>query len=297
MQHERDWTATDVKSALRRLHHAQGGVGHMVGEWTCVEELWGIDLLAWSAWSRGGYMRVGYEVKVSRSDYRRELLQPKKRTKAMARCHRFYFAVPDGLLSLEELAWREPDDLRPGDFKRVPCPGIDLGGPRAGEGEQLGLLSSAATRHPRYGGNCTKGEYRHGRERKHHVKVPVPAVLNPDAVDRYGFRHRRDDGKPLEDWEIESMVREQGHDRWVCPTCQGRGYIQPSRVEAEAPTLWVPADVGLVLIGPTGPRVVRRAPKMQPRALRDSEIAEAFRWASVRPDPRHHAQQMLASAA
>ena len=118
-------TADDVKRALRGRHPG-GYVGGVVGTWTCIEEFRGIDLLAWSAWaSVGKYARVGYEVKVSRSDLRRELLRPAKRAANVAWCDEFYFAVPQRLLAEEELAFVEPE-WEPGDFVRTPCP-VSLG--------------------------------------------------------------------------------------------------------------------------------------------------------------------------
>lgn len=119
-------TAADVKDALRRRHPALDPFGGP-GQWTCVEEWHAIDLLAFNAWSGNGgprYGRVGYEVKVSRSDYRRELLAPAKRAGAVAFCHEFYFAVPKGLLKPEELAFEEPAVLQDrAAYDRERCPG------------------------------------------------------------------------------------------------------------------------------------------------------------------------------
>jgi hypothetical protein len=264
-------TSDDVKEALRRRHHAAGGTGLMVGEWTCVEELFGIDLLAWSAW--GKHERVGYEVKISRSDYRRELLKPDKRQAAVERCTRFYFAVPDGLLTRDELAYREPGDLRPGDFERERCPGFAIGDPI--DTAELALFDSHRARRwrPRYGGPC----HRLRGDRTHTVEVPVPWVFEPST------EYMRRVGPAEHD-----IRTGQGVTRITCPTCAGKGYVAKSRVEQEAPTLWVPADVGLVVIKDDGSSLVKRkAPVRVQRALSEGEMAHAFRWASVRPDPRH----------
>lgn len=99
------------------------------GAWTCIEEYRGIDLIAFSAHSSPSsgrvpgvhYPRVGYEVKVSRSDYRRELLRPHKRTRAVEWCNAFYFAVPRGLLTAEEIAFEEPE-VGMEAFVRDACP-------------------------------------------------------------------------------------------------------------------------------------------------------------------------------
>lgn len=157
-------TARDVKDALHGRHPGNGG--QFPGPWTCVEEYRGIDLLAFSAWSSASgvrgvhYPRVGYEVKVSRSDLRRELLRPHKRARAVSWCHAFYFAFPAGLLTADELAYEEPA-WEPEDFVPVPCPG--------------------------YGGKpCSRGWGR--RTSRRVVEVPVPAVLSY-THDRSGWRH------------------------------------------------------------------------------------------------------------
>jgi hypothetical protein len=110
------WTAAEVKDKLRGRHAATGrmGVRTIPGAWTCIEEWEGIDLLAFCVHSsppngcesNTRYPRVGYEVKVSRADYRAELRNPYKRMSGRAMCHEFYFAVPAGLLTAEEIARR-----------------------------------------------------------------------------------------------------------------------------------------------------------------------------------------------
>jgi len=98
-----------------------------------------------------------------------------------------------------------------------------------------------------------------------------------------------------------------GYDRYarwyevVCPTCAGAGVVGESpAVRAGAPKLWVPDDVGLVLVEESGRTIVaKRAPRRESdrRAphgyhsglveLSDYQLADLIRWASVRPDPRH----------
>lgn len=114
-------TAAQVKSALYARHPGSGD--QMPDPWTCVEEWRGIDLLAFSAWSStngGAYARIGYEVKVSRSDLRRELLKPHKRARNVEWCNEFYFALPAGLLTADEIAFQQPD-FTVADFVRTPC--------------------------------------------------------------------------------------------------------------------------------------------------------------------------------
>lgn len=252
-------TADEVKQAIARRHPAMDPIAGP-GEWTVLEEYANIDVLAISSW--GDARNVGYEVKVSRSDYRAELLNPSKRARAVERCHEFYFAVPRGLLRPEELdfvepvEWQSQLDL----FERDPCPGIP--------------------RHDyRFGGRCTSPPRRSRTSTEpktgHIVTVPVPAVLTDH---KWGY-----------------VDRSAASRRITCPTCNGTGYAQKSAVEREAPTLWVPRDVGLVEIDGRGCHVTVKAPKRRPaRPFADKEQARMVRWASYRPDRRH--RERLAEA-
>ncbi len=101
--------AAEVREKLRKRHPAIQAMGarQIPGPWTCIEEWANVDLLAFCATRSGGrvpYARVGYEVKVSRADYRSELRDPSKRAYAVSACHEFYFAVPKDLLTSDEIA-------------------------------------------------------------------------------------------------------------------------------------------------------------------------------------------------
>ncbi len=113
----------------------------------------GIDLLAVNAWSGRPHV-VAYEVKISRSDLRRELLEPSKREVALRESDRYYFATPAGLLTPDEVAYQQ-DDFEVEDFDRVPC---------------------------------ARTGYRHHRKRRQGCieRVPVPIVL--DSHDSYAWR-------------------------------------------------------------------------------------------------------------
>lgn len=197
----------------------------------------GIDFLAFSAWSSASrYARIGYEVKVSRSDLRNELLRPGKRAQAVGWCHEFYFALPVGLLSSEELSYQEPE-WEPQDFVGAPCPGV-----------------AGKPCRPRW------------RQKTHYAMVPVPATY------------------PMSRWSYA------GWTEIVCPTCNGKGVLERSRVEQEAPRCWIPRDVGLVLIDGNGTRMERRSPRRADvPTLTDAVIGQLVRWVSVRPDMRHAA--------
>jgi hypothetical protein len=75
---------------------------------------------------------------------------------------------------------------------------------------------------------------------------------------------------------------------YPCEACGGRGWLEKSRVELEAPTLWVPRDVGLVLVDGRGSRVFKKAPRRREvPMLSAGELGQLVRWISIRPDPRH----------
>lgn len=294
-------TSADVKTALMTQYPAigLGERGQIPGRWVTLQEWGGIDLLALDCWQPADV--VGYEVKVSRSDLRAELLEPAKRMEAVARCTRFYLAVPRGLLTDEELAFEEPD-WSLSDFEREPCPGTPTSeneGLRRGYGERVG----GPCRNPRHGPDGRYSARRarwlpRGTPKGSLVRLPVPAVLRPQSC-------RYVDGEPVySDHDLEQAIHSQGHELVPCPTCRGKGCAALSRVETEAPTLWVPKDVGLVEVYPSGATAIRRhAPKTKnPKTIlgevvederraraRRQALADLVRWTSYRPDPRHHA--------
>ncbi len=161
-------TAAEVKAALRRRHPATQGMGARTvpGPWTCIEELLGCDLVAFSAHQRAAtngvsraarYPRVGYEVKVSRSDYRREIRNTSKRDQAVAYCHHFYFAVPADLLTAEEIARERGNLCVPPDVGLIVVTGSGCHvareapltlEPRAIEGAVLAKLVRFVSAHP-----------------------------------------------------------------------------------------------------------------------------------------------------
>lgn len=61
-------------------------------------DAWAID-----CYPSNGHMTVAYEIKVSRSDFLREIRDPSKRIYAMKWSQQFYFVAPVGLISKSEL--------------------------------------------------------------------------------------------------------------------------------------------------------------------------------------------------
>lgn len=62
-----------------------------------------LDAWAMSLWPSKGLVRITYEVKVSRADFRRELKAPLKRRIGLLYSNLFYFVTPVGLLKPEEI--------------------------------------------------------------------------------------------------------------------------------------------------------------------------------------------------
>lgn len=247
----------------------------MPGQWTCIEEWLGIDLLALNAWQKADV--IGYEVKISRSDLRRELLKPCKRAHAVECTTEFYFAVPAGMLTPEEIAYEEPEWDLAADFRREPCPGVPPFGPETGHYER--------TR--RYGGQCRRNR----RLRSNVVRVPYGGEVEviPDW-----FRHRREslsDTELAAAWDAVRLPRHAYDDpEAVCWNCGGSGHLTKSRVEREAPTCWVPCDVGLITVSARGCRVAKPSPRRKdpkPIAANRQRLNDLVRWVSHRPDPRH----------
>lgn len=63
-------------------------------------------------------------------------------------------------------------------------------------------------------------------------------------------------------------------------------------MEQDAPTLWIPADVGLVEVDGRGTRLVKKSPRRKHvPAMNEGELGQFVRWVSMRPDPRHEARR------
>lgn len=102
-------TAAVVKELLR-LRHAEP-----VGAWAYFPEFTPgigyaspgvetrIDAWAMNVWPSNGYTTIAYEIKVSRSDFLRELKDPDKRAWALRFSDEFYFVAPRHLIHPKEL--------------------------------------------------------------------------------------------------------------------------------------------------------------------------------------------------
>ena len=97
--------ALDIKKLLRKRHADPR-------EWVYIEECPTgaggrlerfLDAWAMSCWPSERNRRVAFEIKVSRVDFRSEVLNPNKRRNALFFSNEFYFVTPKGLVKPEEL--------------------------------------------------------------------------------------------------------------------------------------------------------------------------------------------------
>lgn len=62
-----------------------------------------IDMVAFNCWPSKGYLRVAFEIKISRNDFLMELKHPEKRWLAMMYFNQFYFVVVKGVVAKDKL--------------------------------------------------------------------------------------------------------------------------------------------------------------------------------------------------
>lgn len=96
-----------IIDALRRMHPMHDGQWCFIDELrlgvgysksTCEQR---IDAFAVHCWTP--YERITYEVKASRSDFLRELKQPRKRARGLMLSNQFYFAAPVDTIKPDEV--------------------------------------------------------------------------------------------------------------------------------------------------------------------------------------------------
>lgn len=62
-----------------------------------------LDAFAMHTWPSRGFLRIAFEVKVSRGDFRHEIKHPEKRACALALSNQYFFVTPMGLVKPEEI--------------------------------------------------------------------------------------------------------------------------------------------------------------------------------------------------
>lgn len=109
-------TVAEIVEMLRARHPTRHG------EWVFLTEVrtgtgWDpglgeryFDAFAMNLWPSKAFCRVGYEIKVQRSDWLRELRDPLKGVQGRLLCHQFWYALGPGVLEPED--WRQLGDSR-----------------------------------------------------------------------------------------------------------------------------------------------------------------------------------------
>lgn len=97
-------TSADIKKALL-VHYAPPShrVFFEVAADTGMKANRHIDALACGIWPSVGHEIAGIEIKVSRSDWKREMADPAKAQELMRFCNRWWLACPDGLITADEV--------------------------------------------------------------------------------------------------------------------------------------------------------------------------------------------------
>lgn len=111
--------AEEVVEALRKRHGIAGmqwaffgelraGTGYAVWNYKEGKHFPNNPEQRFDAWAINLYPskkheRIAYEIKVSRADFLHEIKNPEKRQQALSLSNYFYFAVPKGLVSVEEI--------------------------------------------------------------------------------------------------------------------------------------------------------------------------------------------------
>lgn len=102
-------TAEGLVNLLRKRFEAKNGlynqcvVLEQVPNGTGMEQSRWIDVAVFEMWPSKGLTRSAFEVKVSRSDFLRELQEPDKHKWCLQGFHEFWFVAPKGIIQLEEL--------------------------------------------------------------------------------------------------------------------------------------------------------------------------------------------------
>ena len=100
-------TASDITAMLKERHplpewaflaELRGGTGFSLPGSEQFIDAWAINCYASKQWRR-----VAYEVKVSRSDFQREIKEPLKRRHALSLSNLFYFVAPGGVIPADKV--------------------------------------------------------------------------------------------------------------------------------------------------------------------------------------------------
>lgn len=98
-------TAKDIEGALLRVHSGdQWCVGFEVRNTTgATHNVRSADCIAMNVWPSQGFVRHAYEIKVSKTDLKKELSDPSKSEAISKFCHFFWLITPPGLTNEAEI--------------------------------------------------------------------------------------------------------------------------------------------------------------------------------------------------
>ena len=100
-----EWTEADVFAALGTAHPGPDKwtlVPHLPDA-TSLDKVRTVDAMAFGCWKSECIGVHGYEIKIARSDWLREIQQPEKSRDFQDRCNYWWVAAPEGVVKLEEL--------------------------------------------------------------------------------------------------------------------------------------------------------------------------------------------------
>lgn len=98
------WTAAKIRHLLQERHAApEWAFFSELPDRTGFDQVRTFDAWAMAVWPSLGFKTVGYEIKVSRADFAREVLKPTKRTPMEQVSNECFFATPAGLLKPDEV--------------------------------------------------------------------------------------------------------------------------------------------------------------------------------------------------
>ncbi|MGS0567066.1 hypothetical protein [Xanthomonas oryzae] len=101
-------TASTIKALLRRQHNPrEWALAFEVANGTGGNASRSADAVAMNLWPSRGLAIHGFEIKVSRGDWKRELQNPKKAEAVAQYCDYWWIVAPEGVVSADELpeAW------------------------------------------------------------------------------------------------------------------------------------------------------------------------------------------------
>lgn len=127
-------TAVELKAMLRRHHAPVRGIA----QWCYMEEVRRnvsfdagrvLDAMAICMWASKKHVMHGYEIKISRKDFRREIADPDKAAAFYKWVDKFFLVTPCGLVKPEELPplWGLLEVSSSGRFLRTVKPAKRIG--------------------------------------------------------------------------------------------------------------------------------------------------------------------------